>query len=68
MVIINYPQISNIGGPQIKNAIWGNKIRTPPPKKTLLVFLSVVYNKNFSIKYIHLKSHFLRKSRYEVYN
>ena len=26
--------------------------------KILLVFVSAVYNNNFSIKYVHLKSHF----------
>ena len=36
--------------------------------KFLLVFVSVVYNNNFSIKYIHLKSHLLGKLSYEVYN
>ena len=34
----------------------------------LLVFVSVVYNNNFSIKYIHLKSHFFGKINCEVYN
>ena len=34
----------------------------------LLVFVSVVYNNNFSIKIIHLKSHFFGKIDYEVYN
>ena len=29
--------------------------------KTLLVFVSVVYNNNFSIKYIHLERHFSEK-------
>ena len=34
----------------------------------LLVFVSLVYNKNFSTKYIHLKSHFFGKLNHEVYN
>jgi hypothetical protein len=34
----------------------------------LLVFVTVVYNNNFSIKYIHLKSNFFGKINYEVYN
>ena len=36
--------------------------------KCLLVFVSVVYNNNFSIKYIHLESHFFGKINNGVYN
>ena len=34
----------------------------------LLVFVSVGYNNNFSIKYIHLKSHSFGKLNNKVYN
>ena len=34
----------------------------------ILVFVSVVYDNNFSIKYIHLKGHDFGKLNYEVYN
>ena len=33
----------------------------------LLVFVSLLYNNNFSIKYLHLKSHPFRNKRYGVY-
>ena len=32
--------------------------------KILLVIVTVVYNNNFSIKYIHLDSHFFEKLNY----
>ena len=60
-------KISIEGTPKFKNTIGVKKIVTSPPK-TLIVFVSVIYNNNFSIKYIHLKSHFSGRIDYEVYN
>ena len=36
--------------------------------KIVQVFVSVVYDNNFSIKYIHLEVISFQKSNYEVYN
>ena len=54
---------------KLRDAITINaNIRTKSCPKILLVFVSLVCYINFSIIYVHLKSHFFGKLNHEVYN